>query len=145
MHSHFSRASVLSKTTAQHSVHLTGGSLRVFRQFVWLGVGSGKVASSRPAHQRVTQTVGRRGEIADGSLECKGEWLQHPAHHAPLGENEKSSKLLGRRVVCFVAQDLICSPLAKHLRRDNSVFHRFAPPCRSKRLSHISNAIALVM
>jgi hypothetical protein len=28
-----------------------GGSLRVFEQFVWLGVGSGKAAWSRPAHQ----------------------------------------------------------------------------------------------
>jgi hypothetical protein len=42
---------------AQHSVHPTGGSLRVFRQFTWLEVGSGKMASSRPAHQRVTQAV----------------------------------------------------------------------------------------
>jgi hypothetical protein len=32
----------------------TGGSLRVFRQFAWLEVGSGKVAFSRPTHQRVT-------------------------------------------------------------------------------------------
>src|SRR5215216_4876717 len=32
-------------------VHLTGGSLRVFKQFAWLGVGSGKAALSRPAHQ----------------------------------------------------------------------------------------------
>ena len=45
--------------TAQHSVHPTGGSLRVFRQFAWLGVGSGKVALSRLTHQRVTQAVGR--------------------------------------------------------------------------------------
>jgi hypothetical protein len=30
--------------SAQHSVHLTGGTRRVFRQFAWLGVGSGKVA-----------------------------------------------------------------------------------------------------
>jgi len=45
---------------AQHSVHPTGGSLRVFRQFAWLGVGSGKVAFSRPAHQRVTQAVGQQ-------------------------------------------------------------------------------------
>ena len=44
---------------AQHSVHPTGGSLRVFRQFSWLGVGSVKEALSRPTHQRVTQTVGR--------------------------------------------------------------------------------------
>ncbi len=29
---------------AQHSVHPTGGSLRVFKQFVRLEVGSGKVA-----------------------------------------------------------------------------------------------------
>ena len=34
-----------------------GGSLRVFGQFAWLGVGSGKMALSRPAHQRVTHTV----------------------------------------------------------------------------------------
>jgi len=38
-------------------VHPTGGSRRVFRQFVWLGVGSVKMALSRPTHQRVTQTV----------------------------------------------------------------------------------------
>jgi hypothetical protein len=44
---------------AQHSVHPTGGSLRVFRHFAWLEVGSGKMALSRSAHQRVTQTVGR--------------------------------------------------------------------------------------
>jgi hypothetical protein len=36
-----------------------GGSLRVFRQFVWLQVGSVKVALSRPTHQRVTQAVRR--------------------------------------------------------------------------------------
>jgi len=34
------------------------GSLRVFRHFVWLEVGSVKVAFSRPAHQPVTQAVG---------------------------------------------------------------------------------------
>jgi hypothetical protein len=43
--------------TSQHSVHPTGGSLRVFRQVAWLGVGSLKVALSHPAHQRVTQAV----------------------------------------------------------------------------------------
>ena len=47
------------KISAQHSVHPTGGSLRVFRQFVWLEVDSVKTALSRPTHQRVTQTVGR--------------------------------------------------------------------------------------
>jgi len=40
-------------------LHPTGGSRRVFRQFAWLGVGSVKVALSRPTHQRVTQAVGR--------------------------------------------------------------------------------------
>ncbi len=44
---------------AQHSVHPTGGSRRVFKQFVWLEVGSGKVVFSPPAHPQVTQTVGR--------------------------------------------------------------------------------------
>ena len=44
---------------AQHSVHPTGGSLRVFEQFVWLGVDSVKMALSRPTHQRVTPTVSR--------------------------------------------------------------------------------------
>jgi hypothetical protein len=42
---------------AQQGVHPTGGSLRVFEQFAWLEVGSGKVALSHPAHQRVTRTV----------------------------------------------------------------------------------------
>ena len=37
----------------------TGGSLRVFKQFSWLEAGSVKIALSRPAHQRVTPTVGR--------------------------------------------------------------------------------------
>jgi hypothetical protein len=43
---------------AQHSVHPTGGSRHVFKQFVWLEVGSGKVALPRPTHQRVAQAVG---------------------------------------------------------------------------------------
>src|SRR5215208_2708822 len=41
----------------QHGVHPTGGSRRVFRQFVWLEVGSVKMALSRPTHQRVTRAV----------------------------------------------------------------------------------------
>jgi len=53
---------------AQHSVHVIPGKLRrghgggtrpVFRQFLWLKPNSVKVAFSRPAHQRVTHTVGR--------------------------------------------------------------------------------------
>jgi hypothetical protein len=42
---------------AQHSVHLTGGSLRVFRRFARLEVVSDKMVLSRPTHQQVTQTV----------------------------------------------------------------------------------------
>jgi hypothetical protein len=34
-----------------------GDGVRVFRQFEWLGADSVKMALSRPAHQRVTQTV----------------------------------------------------------------------------------------
>jgi hypothetical protein len=51
-------------------VHPTGGSRRVFRQFTWLEVGSGKVALSRPAHPRVTQAVGQLNEkdIMIGSI-----------------------------------------------------------------------------
>jgi len=59
--------------SAQHSVHPTGGSRRVFEQFAWLEVGSVKMALPRPAppdracrdHPRVTQAVGRF--IAKGS------------------------------------------------------------------------------
>jgi len=40
-------------------VHPTGGSLRVFRQFSWLEVGSGKMAFSQPAQPPVTQAVGQ--------------------------------------------------------------------------------------
>ena len=38
-----------SKVTAQHSVHRTGGSLRVFKQFARLEVGSVKAALPRHA------------------------------------------------------------------------------------------------
>jgi hypothetical protein len=38
--------------TAQHSVHPTGGSLRVFKRFAWLEIGSVKMALSRPAYCR---------------------------------------------------------------------------------------------
>ena len=48
------------KRCAQHSVHPTGGSLRVLGQFAWLEVGSVKAALSRLTHQRVTPAVGRR-------------------------------------------------------------------------------------
>jgi len=48
-----------SKVAAQHSVHLTGGSLRVFEHFSRLSVDSDKIASSHPAHQQVTHPVGR--------------------------------------------------------------------------------------
>ena len=51
--------SLAFRVVAQHSVHPTGGSLRVFKLFAWLGVGSVKMALSRPAHQPVTQTVGQ--------------------------------------------------------------------------------------
>jgi hypothetical protein len=43
---------------AQHSVHPTGGSLRVFKHFAQLQVNSAKMALSHPTHQRVTQAVG---------------------------------------------------------------------------------------
>jgi len=38
-------------------VHLTGGSLRVFKQFARLEVDSVTMALSHPTHQRVTQAV----------------------------------------------------------------------------------------
>ena len=50
---------LVSGHAAQHSVHPTGGSLRVFKPFAWLEAGSGKMTLSRPSHQRVTQAVGR--------------------------------------------------------------------------------------
>ncbi len=38
-------------------MHPTGESRRVFKHFAWLGVGSVKIAWSRPAHPRVTLPV----------------------------------------------------------------------------------------
>jgi hypothetical protein len=52
-------------SAAQHSVHPTGGSLRVFRHFAWLKAGSVKGAVSHPAHQRVTPAVGRTNRKDD--------------------------------------------------------------------------------
>jgi len=51
-------------------VHPTGGSRRVFKQFVWLEVGSGKAAFSRPTHPRVTQAVRR---LVIDILDLKGD------------------------------------------------------------------------
>jgi hypothetical protein len=50
---------LLWKMIAGHHsmVHLTGGSLRVFKHFSWLGVASGKMALSFPAHQQVPPAV----------------------------------------------------------------------------------------
>ena len=59
-------ASLAQPKNAQHSVHPTGGSRRVFKQFAWFEVGSGKVALSRPTHQRVTRAVGQLRVIRIG-------------------------------------------------------------------------------
>ena len=53
------KKSLINSEAAQHRVHPTGGTLHVFRQFLWLEAGSVKDAFSRPAHQRVTPTVRR--------------------------------------------------------------------------------------
>jgi len=50
---------LIDSNAAQHSVHPTGGSLRVFKQFARPEVGSVKMALSHPTHQRVTQAVGQ--------------------------------------------------------------------------------------
>ncbi len=39
---------LVGSKAAQHRVHPTGGSRRVFRQVAWLETGSGKVAFPRP-------------------------------------------------------------------------------------------------
>jgi len=44
-------------------------AVRVFRQFAWLGVGSVKMALSRPTHQRVTPAV-RRTKANSMSVFC---------------------------------------------------------------------------
>ncbi len=50
---------VVKAKAAQHRVHPTGGSRPVFWQFLWLEVGSGKVAFPPPAHPWVTHPVGQ--------------------------------------------------------------------------------------
>ena len=62
---------------AQHSVHPTGGSLRVFKHFVWLEAGSVKKAFSRPTHQRVTRAVG-----CSYSKENKGRDSKKSLYHS---------------------------------------------------------------
>jgi len=56
--------------SAQHSVHLTGGTLRVFRHLARLEIDSDKIALSRPAHQQVTPTVGQRNLDTTMHLKC---------------------------------------------------------------------------
>src|SRR5215207_2828710 len=71
---------LIPETAVQHSVHPTGGSLRVFRPFAWLEIDSDKMALSRPAHQRVTQAVGRREEYRWFCLKAVSNCSSHPAH-----------------------------------------------------------------
>jgi hypothetical protein len=59
-------------------VHPTGGSLRVFRQFAWLEVGSVKMVLSHPAHQRVTQAVRRTKSGSLGRNASKKPHTMHP-------------------------------------------------------------------
>jgi hypothetical protein len=63
---------------AQQSVHPTGGTLRVFRQFSWLEPDSGKMALSRPAHQRVTQTVSLLSKANEETTAGDAIWTGDP-------------------------------------------------------------------
>ena len=69
---------------AQHSVHPTGGSLRVFRQFAWLEAGSVKAALSHPAHQRVTPAVGRLGQLRSDICHRSCTWILANSFHSPI-------------------------------------------------------------
>ena len=69
--SSFNGQSVIAIVAAQLSVHPTGGTLRVFELFSGLELGSGKVVLSRPAHQRVTLTVGQMQAGHDEGKECE--------------------------------------------------------------------------
>jgi hypothetical protein len=55
----FVAGKLASQIAVQQCVHPTSGTLRVFRRFARLGVVSVKMALSRPAHLRVTPTVGQ--------------------------------------------------------------------------------------
>ena len=56
-------AAVITIWTGKGRTALHQWLRQVFRQFSWLGVGSGKLVLSRPAHQRVTLTVGRSRKL----------------------------------------------------------------------------------
>jgi hypothetical protein len=83
-------------------VHPTGGSRRVFRQFLWLGVGSAKMALSHPAHQRVTQAVGR---LESWSF-CRSYMTRAKKYYsARVGKNPLASNL-GLDVLLILFKDL---------------------------------------
>ena len=70
------------KKAAQHSVHPTGGSLRVFRQFVWLEVDSDKMTLSRPRPS--AGNASRWAEVERAHVE-HGEKLKNMSHYEVLG------------------------------------------------------------
>ena len=49
---------IMTRTT--RSIGASGGSRRVFGQFAWLEVGSGKVVLSRPIHQLLTTFLAKQ-------------------------------------------------------------------------------------
>jgi hypothetical protein len=59
----------------QQCVHPTGGSLRVFKPFSRLEAGSVKMASSRPAHPPVTQTVRRLAKRVGSKVLVAAVWI----------------------------------------------------------------------
>jgi len=66
-------------------VHPTGGSLRVFKPFAWLEVGSVKMALSRPIHQRVTQAVSPLGKDKKAEIQFLNDKQQQNLHKIVFG------------------------------------------------------------
>jgi hypothetical protein len=68
-------------------VQLTSGSLRVFEHFAWLEVGSGKAASSPPAHQRVTLAVSPLVADREKQKRIEMNTIRHNVLHNALSKS----------------------------------------------------------
>ena len=115
----------ISKQVAQHSVHPTGGSLRVFGQFAWLGAGSGKTVLSRPAHQRVTRAVG------------------HWSLDVDFIQKQRRAKIVreGRMIIYTLEVFLIGGPVTEEFAKKNPVVSRTIEIRGDQSLADLHDAI----
>jgi hypothetical protein len=87
-------------------VHLTGGSLRVFKLFAQLQADSVTMALSCPTHQQVTQAVGQQGQNQGRSSDSMKKDQELPSSTIALLAKKTNGSVRGQDYVDWAVQAL---------------------------------------